>query len=168
MGLDNIPKKYPCKENNLAILDANNKIDCQKTQDIGHCPYKNLRDGDPLVNTIRPVYGILGAYCWYRGKYGNYLLDIIVDDDVENPPIDFYGDLQDNGDGPIGLTVENCLVLSDWMVQHTERFFHAADVKGKLENWEQTTIDVVKQDWIYATWWLRFAAAFCGGSDVWY
>ena len=72
MGLDNIPKTYPCES--IAVRNIDNQIDCKATQECGNCPYMNEYQSEPMLKDTSPVYGMLGTDCWYRGKYGNYML----------------------------------------------------------------------------------------------
>ncbi|MBI5529774.1 MAG: hypothetical protein HY897_25905 [Deltaproteobacteria bacterium] len=64
MGLDNFPSPYPCKVGGYAKLTKEEKIDCEATTD---CPFKG--DNNPQ--------GILGTYCWFRGKTLAFELDAI-------------------------------------------------------------------------------------------
>jgi len=57
MGLDNIPRPYPCVANRYAMFTADRRIDCDATR----CPFMPLKH----------IVGILGTYCWLRGKVYN-------------------------------------------------------------------------------------------------
>ena len=54
---------------------------------------------------------MFGTDCWYRGKYGNYLLSIIDADANQYGEsgwgYDFYGN--GFGDGEEGISVDDCL-----------------------------------------------------------
>ncbi len=103
MGLDNIPHRYACErlgtavkvdildKDGVAIVDEETglpqkRIDCRETQAQGKCPYlislskTDLQDGS--------VTGIFGTDCWYRGTYGNYLIEALELPDFE---YSFYG-----------------------------------------------------------------------------
>jgi hypothetical protein len=162
VGLDNIPKKYACDKQNIAIFNKNGTIDCVKTQAIGHCPFYNLKSTDIMVKDIEPVYGILGLECWYRGKHANHMLSI-MDQAGYISPIDFYGDSHLLNGTPPGLSPAMCLTLSDWMNQHTEVF-----AKLINDSYNMDSALIMIKDWIYASWWLTFVANYCNGSDVWY
>lgn len=58
MGLDNIPEPYPCVGKATIIRTKDNKIDCEATRENGICP---------VLNHKHPI-GMLGTYCWFRGK----------------------------------------------------------------------------------------------------
>ncbi|MGA0848620.1 MAG: hypothetical protein ACO3RX_01595 [Chthoniobacterales bacterium] len=50
--------------------DPIDQVDCDRTMRCGGCPWKN-----DLGQSAGAVYGMMGTSCWYRGKYGAYLLD---------------------------------------------------------------------------------------------
>ena len=50
MGLDNIPREYPCATK--ATRDSDNRIDCVKTQEENNCPWKNEKESSPMVKNI--------------------------------------------------------------------------------------------------------------------
>lgn len=169
MGLDNIPQVYPCKHANTAILDDEGRIDCKATQAANQCPYKTQYENDPILKDSVPAYGMLGTDCWYRGKYGNYLLSQMS---KHNPsfPFDeysFFGDLDEDENSQGGISVEECLDMSEAMFEYLESWIHyvktSSDVAGDIEN-EKALIG----DWIYAAWWLKFVAINGEGSGVWY
>lgn len=162
MGLDNIPKTYACLEAGTAIKNDKGQILCEETINAGHCPYMNVKNSDHLIAGIKGVTGMLGTPCWYRGKYGNYLLDIIIDHGYK-PPFTFYGPSSDDDDNMI--YPDECLELSEWMKDHIEAFAKAAD--GRSDNMGLTTNDLIN-DWIYAAWWLWFVATYCDGAETWY
>lgn len=64
MGLDCMPKPYPCQLAGKAELTEEGKIDCQATS---WCPFRH-RDF---------TRGIFGTYCWYHGKILARELDAI-------------------------------------------------------------------------------------------
>jgi hypothetical protein len=165
MGLDNIPKVYPCKKENTAILTEDGRIDCVETINAGKCPWKRESENSHLlkVSGAKPTYGMLGVGCWYRGKYGNMLLSLLENgslDAYENTVYSFYGNGGD--DGEEGLSIQYCEDMSQYMKNHTEEFSNRAYV-----NYPDEAEDLIK-DWIYATWWLQFVAENAEGSAVWY
>jgi hypothetical protein len=175
MGLDNIPREYPCKEQGIATLDETGRIDCDLTQSAGNCPWKNEFEKSVLLKEARPTYGMLGTNCWYRGKYGNFLLRLLEDvpedslyDDTE---YSFYGNGID--DESEGMSVDYCWDMFSYMERNTELFAHKAKeyVKNQKEESSRNFYSDEKElinDWIYATWWVKFAAKYCNGSTIWY
>ncbi len=163
MGLDNIPKNYPCKTRGTAVMVArldqagNNivedgetleAIDCDATQACGGCPYKTAYDKSGLAGGA--VYGMFGTNCWYRGKYGNFLLGAIGIQDEHG----FYGDNEDGTE----KSPESCLALADTI---SDTLDDEPVVRG--EDGENITQEVR-----YAEWWLRWVAEEAGGSICWY
>lgn len=156
MGLDNIPKNYPCKTQGTVVLVPKtfddgttvDQIDCKATQEAGGCPWLN---GNPP--TKGRVYGILGTECWYRGKYGNALLE----DAGLGGGNDFYGDNDDSTE----KSPESCIHLAEQIAQYLTHTFlpdivpteEAAELKAELE---------------YAEWYLRWAAEQADGLVCWY
>jgi len=159
MGLDNIPREYPCAIK--AARDEHNRIDCVETQSQGNCPWQNKKEENILVKDMNPTTGIFGTNCWYRGKYGNWLLEILTESqDLENSPYTFFGD------GDYGISAEECLRMSNWMKENTEQFAYNLQ---KEENKDPNTPDSLYiNDWIYASWWLEFVGENCDGSSVWW
>ena len=162
MGLDNIPKKYPCVD--VAVKDNDGRIDCIETQACGKCTWKNEYESNPMVKDSVPTVGIMGTDCWYRGKYGNGLLSML--DGVDNMwhesslGISFYGKGFANGDE--GISPDECFHMANIMKDNTEKFaFNAKQLHP--DDYEEYI-----KDWMYATWWLDFVGEFCEGSAVWY
>lgn len=157
MGLDNIPAIYPCKDK--AIRDEENRIDCSSTQKQGLCPWKNQYESDPLLKQSRPTYGMLGTDCWYRGKWGNVLVQMLA----TKVPHDysFYGDGM--GDGVEGMSPEYCIEMSEFMKNHIEQFAFIA-----IEQYGEEEAKIYINDYIYAAWWLNFVANNSEGSEIWY
>lgn len=164
MGLDNFPKNVPCKTQGTAVLvtkrDAEGKayvqedgtevqvISCEQTQACGGCPYKNDYEKSGLVGGA--VYGMFGADCWYRGKYGNYLLEAVgADTDTHS----FYGDQED----ATVKSVESCLELADFLDDIL------AEEGRIIINGDDLTQDIK-----YAEWYLRWASEKCDGLGAWY
>ena len=167
MGLDNIPASYACKNQNVAILDDENRIDCQATIEAGKCPLMNKKNTDPLIKDAVIPLGMFGTNCWYRGKYGAYLLEQMVN---FNPDFSYdentlYGhEFADESDG---LTADECLEVSEEMFHYAESWVHyvktKSNVAGKLEE-EKNLIN----DWVYLAWWLKFVGENCDGMNSWY
>ena len=162
MGLDNIPYKYPCQTQGTAVMVARKdregnpltnedgspslSIGCQETQACGGCPYKNAYDKSGLTGGA--VYGIMGTDCWYRGKWGNHLLQVAghySDSDSDT----FYGD---NEDGTY-KSPESCVALADTI-----------DDLLAEEDFDTETTEGLR----YAEWYLRWAAEECEGLTCWY
>ena len=155
MGLDNIPKNYPCASNGTAVRvnrkdrDGNDRfddngepllvIDCDLTMEAGGCPWKNANPP-----TEGRVLGMFGCPCWYRGKYGEGLLRRYVDD----PDATFYGDMEDGTE----KSPKSCVTTANAI----------ADVITNVPDPETA------QDLIYAEWYLRWAAEKCDGLICWY
>lgn len=170
MGLDNIPGQYPCKKNNTAVMDEDNRIDCQATINAGMCPYHTIKKNDPLVKDIGGVLGIFGADCWYRGKYGNYLLAELArwnekfDEEMEDGT--FYGDIQEDDDTQGGISEDECIRMSEIMSKYSESWSDYVNNSGKYVTAEEKKNAI--NDWIYAAWWLKFVGENADGSAVWY
>lgn len=154
MGLDNIPKNYPCKAKGSAVTvqvmagdEQIDQIDCKATQEAGGCPYLNANPP-----TEGRVYGMLGTDCWYRGKYGNHLLETVHG----SPSQSFYGDNEDGTE----KSAESCVRLANY-------------IKGILALYDDSEpLDeeqmAVKIGLIYAEWYLRWAAEQADGLVCWY
>lgn len=166
MGLDNIPRNYPCKQQGIATLNEDGRIDCEKTQQKGNCPWQNEYQKEILLKEARPVYGMFGVPCWYRGKYGNFLLRLLEGDpdgyfDTE---LNFYGEATDFNNE--GMSPDYCLNLSEHMKENIEKFARRAK-EYCVDNPDVDEKRLIN-DWIYASWWLEFAAKHCDGSSIWY
>lgn len=122
-------------------------ISCKDTQACGGCPYKNAYDQSGLTGGA--VYGMFGADCWYRGKYGNYLLETIgVSDDYN-----FWGDTDD---GTI-KSPESCEELADVIADELTENNNKIVVDG----------EDITNDLKYAEWYLRWVAKEYGGLVAW-
>jgi len=169
MGLDNFPHKYPCKTQGTAVMeprkdrDGNDIIDpetgevavaisCEATQACGGCPYKNAFDKSGLDGGA--VYGMFGTDCWYRGKYGNWLLQDAGISDGMDDDFSFYG----NADDGCYKTEASCLSLADTI----------SDFLDDEPDWKSSESDSTAADLRYAEWYLRWAAEECGGLGAWY
>lgn len=169
MGLDNIPKNYPCMTKQTAVrvprlnndgepmLEEDGTIlmvtDCKATQEAGGCPYVtelNKQDKKKLGN---PVYGMFGTDCWYRGKWGNHLLQHIgIDDDYS-----FYGDSDDETE----KSPESCINLAEAI---DEALLESCDKNGHL----MVDGEDVAPDLRYAEWYLKWASEHADGLICWY
>ena len=163
MGLDNMPKTYPCES--LAVKDEHGSIDCKATQEAHNCPYMNEYENDPITENLSPVYGMFGVPCWYRGKYGNQMLEDMkrynsnFDNDM---PSDFYGNSDE------GIDADLCSEMADVMFQYMEAWSHAVHQMVKNREITEQGKDSYIRDWLYAAWWLKFVAKFGDGSAIWY
>lgn len=167
MGLDNIPHVYACRKQGTVIesprLDKDGNplteedgtvlmsIDCEATKLAGGCPYANAFAKSGLEGGA--VYGIFGTDCWYRGKWGNYLLeDIGIYDETEG--LSFYGTF---GDASYKSPHE-CVVLADAI----------SDFLDDEPDYKSPNMDANASDLSYAEWYLRWVAKECEGVDCWY
>jgi hypothetical protein len=167
MGLDNIPRNYPCKTQGTAVLvqrknhegtllteedgSPSMSIDCQASQACGGCPYKNAYDKSGLNGGA--VTGMFGTDCWYRGKYGNFLLDAIGYSDS----FSFYGDNEDGTE----KSAESCLTLAQVI---DEAIAECDEEDGVFRANGEDITDELK----YASWYLRWASEECNGLSAWY
>lgn len=160
MGLDNLPHNYPCSARGTAVMvpsldrygnqrtdedgTPHLSISCSETQDAGGCPWMNASPPEE-----GRVIGIFGTDCWYRGKHGNAALhEAGLVDDYTADSDTFYGD---NEDGTY-KSPQSCIALAD-----TIRQAPLSDLPGDL-----------RDDLLYAEWYLRWAADQCGGLVCWY
>ena len=162
MGLDNIPQTYPCKRENTAILNELGQIDCKQTMAAHQCPYQREKENNPITKDINGIYGMLGTDCWYRGKYGNRLLSQMQSYNNEFP----YDEDGFYGNGEDGISADECLTMSETMVEFTESWVHYVKTASKAENAEEQKNLI--NDWIYAAWWLKFVGEYADGSEIWY
>lgn len=167
MGLDNFPRNYPCKTQGTAITiqrtDREGKpiyeddgspsmsISCENTQACGGCPYKNAYEKSGL--TGGSVTGMFGTDCWYRGKWGNALLDAIGYSDS----FSFYGDNEDGTE----KSPQSCREVAQVI---DEAFDECEEDDGVYRmNGEDITDDLK-----YASWYLKWASEQCDGLGAWY
>jgi len=162
MGLDNIPRNYPCRTQGTAVLemrtdtDGNplldddgtqmSRIDCGATAACGGCTWKNDYEASGLNGGS--VTGMFGTDCWYRGKYGNWLLDKLG---YSSEDYSFYGDNEDGSD----KSASSCQTLSEVIVEALDEDQHELDAEGV-------------KDALYAAWWLNWVAEKADGSVCWY
>ena len=168
MGLDNIPKEYPCKRQGTAVMvrrlnqdgqpfrgqdgEFVESISCEETAERNACPYQRAVKATGM--TEGAVYGMFGTPCWYRGKWGNYLIEALDNGEGE---YSFYGDSDDEGT----KSPENCLATADYMEGLLNE--KVAEFPEFIVNGE----DLVPQI-RYAIWWLRWVAHEANGSTCWY
>lgn len=170
MGLDNIPHEYPCKKQGIASLTEDGRIDCDDTQSKGNCPWKNEYEKAVLLKEARPTYGMLGTGCWYRGKYGNFLLGMLEGnaDAYADTKYSFYGEgMGEDDPDSEGMSIAYCLDMHEYMTENTEEFAYKAMQYVNENGGENNAKDYIN-DWLYATWWVKFAAEHCEGSSIWY
>jgi hypothetical protein len=115
------------------------QIDCDATITQGGCPWSNANPPE----TGR-AYGMFGAPCWYRGKWGEFLLQQYLGDSEWS----FYGDNEDKTLMSARRCVELADVIGDLLVDVTDR-----EDRDSLS---------------YAEWYLRWAAETCNGLVCWY
>ena len=123
------------------------RIDCEATIKVGGCPFTNANPPEK-----GRVMGMMGTHCWYRGKYGNWLVD-----GLGIPPEsddNFYGTDEDGLHRP----PKECKELADQMESDL------AERGGTLEFKGEDATDEVK----FAIWYLRWTAAECEGMDAWF
>lgn len=158
MGLDNIPAVYPCVKQGSAVLttDERGVIDCAATQEAGGCPWAIAQERDRGT----PITGMLGTDCWYRGKVGTYMLQLLHEAGYD-PPVQggFYGPDETN------LSPEYCAILGRWMAEHVEVYArlvaeHGTDYGDRAE--------AAINDYRYAAWWLTWIAEAGDGAKAWW
>lgn len=176
MGLDNMPHKYPCETQGTAVMEqvelyehdleggkrptgeTTERIDCVETVAADGCPFTNAKPPPGQVT------GMLGTFCWYRGKYGNALIRALAGQDMDDYSHDdgdanFYGIDEDGLYRP----PKECKELANQMES-------ALDEKGGIlvvsegGNTGEDVTDEVK----FAIWYLRWVADECDGMDAWY
>jgi hypothetical protein len=129
------------------------RIDCEATIKVGGCPFTNANPPEK-----GRVMGMMGTHCWYRGKYGNWLVD-----GLGIPPEsddNFYGTDEDGTYRP----PEACLSLAD-------RMESALDERGGKMTFASEPDDddgELTDEVLYAIWYLRWVAEHCDGMDAWY
>lgn len=149
MGLDNFPRRYPCKSQGTAALDKEGRIDCAATQDAGGCPWLKADLGDGAV------YGMFGAPCWYRGKVGTWMIQAVTGTGAELPAEisgGFYGDDDE-------LTPDYCNALATWMEDHGELFLSTVPEDERARE---------AIEYRYAVRWLRWTAEQGDGARAWW
>lgn len=159
MGLDNLPLKYPCVSRGTAVRDSD-RIDCSSTMAVGGCPWQEASDRPERGQ----VLGMLGTSCWYRGKYGEYILNVLRLDDEETT---FFGDNQDG-------TTKSALSCQDDSRKIYEALGSTSDetiahrLKADGEDASPEAVSRFRDDATYAAWWLNWVAREGGGSTCWF
>ena len=134
------------------------RIDCEETVASNGCPFTNANPPPGQVT------GMLGTYCWYRGKYGNWLVRALNGMDPE--AFDDLGDDNFYGTDEEGLyrPPEACLSLADQMESSL------AERGGKLTSFSEPghDQDELTEEVLFAIWYLRWVAKECDGMDAWF
>ena len=158
MGLDNMPHEYPCVKQGTAVMTEDTRIDCVETVAADGCPFTNAKPPPGQVT------GMLGTYCWYRGKYGNALIRALSGLDMD----DYSGDNDD--DNFYGIDEEGLYRPPKECKELANQMESALDEKGGIlvvsegGNTGEDVTDEVK----FAIWYLRWVADECDGMDAWY
>ena len=171
MGLDNYPNEYPCKTQGTAILE-DGKIDCRATQENGGCPYVTELDKvktalyEEKILFGTPVYGMFGTDCWYRGKYGNYLLEALGYSNDEK--ISFYGDSEDGSKKSPASCLELATVIDEAIgdIEQDNAGRNEANTT-RILNGDLGSQDITAE-LRYASWYLKWAAKHANGLSCWY
>jgi hypothetical protein len=129
-------------------------IDCQATQAFGGCPYTRELDKQDKALLGNPVCGIFGTDCWYRGKYGNYLLEELG---YDTDDLSFYGDNEDGTE----KSKASCLSLANII----DASIDDCQEEGGVYRMNG---DDITPDLRYASWYLKWAAEFTDGLVCWY
>ena len=134
------------------------RIDCEETVASNGCPFTNASPPPGQVT------GMLGTYCWYRGKYGNWLVRALNGMDPE--AFDDLGDDNFYGTDEEGLyrPPEACLSVADQMEASL------AERGGKLTSFSEPghDQDELTEEVLFAIWYLRWVAKECDGMDAWF
>ncbi len=157
IGLDSLPREYPCQLEGTAVME-DGRIDCDRTIAVAGCPW--AREYDAAGEPGESVIGMLGTYCWFRGKVGEWALRLL-EEVGEEAPYSFYGG--DDEAEPGVLPPDECLGLAKWMEDRGELYAKLAiDEYGSDEASDQVEV------YTYAIWWLRFAAQHANGTRAWW
>lgn len=163
MGLDNYPRVLPCEAQGTAvtyelkvgdetILDDDGKpvtrIHCEDTIDNGGCPWFEANPPEE-----GRVLGMFGAPCWYRGKYGNALIEQYVGYD-ESSHISFYGDNHDGTE----KSAASCATLAEAI---NNAITDTDTENGWFEQEDRAGL-------VYAAWYSNWAAENTDGLRCWY
>ena len=64
------------------------------------------------------------------------------------------------------MSVDYCLKMQEYMKKNSEEFaYKAREYVIKEDGGDEKELI---NDWLYATWWTKFAAEYCEGSSIWY
>ncbi len=172
MGLDNIPMKYPCETQGTAVKvlrhrqmsgDSNETfelIDCDATMEVWGCPWQEALSKANLPDSAKPTYGMLGCPCWYRGKWGNKVIEVIGLK-YNEPDTSFYGDNESGTE----KSPRSCLALAN-EIDEAVYAIEAGIYYG--EDGGECTAEEVLGDAKYASWWLKWVANEAEGAACWY
>lgn len=152
MGLDCMPQTYPCQKTNKWVATGEDKdvIDCKATIEANACPYKKANPPEE-----GGAVGIFGAPCWYRGKYGNRLVEELgLYDEAES--MSFYGD---DKDGEY-KNPDSCRKLATAMEEALEQ--HGLPYLAGNDK-----VDIT-HDIRFAVWYLRWVAEEGDGINAWW
>ncbi|CAB4155666.1 hypothetical protein UFOVP665_19 [uncultured Caudovirales phage] len=131
-------------ENTVGVFDK--QIDCKATQAAGGCPLFN----DDTRPETGAVYGMFSTDCWYRGKYGNHLIENLgLDTNV------LYGNDECH------LDEQSCAEFADEI--QVELDARIAEEGFVMINDEDHTDEVR-----YLVWWLNWCAKYGDGIGAWY
>lgn len=183
MGLDNIPRKYPCQTGGTAVMtfplwwteapadrraaflvdhdEPDLAINCPSTQAAGGCPYRNAHPPQGSV------LGMFGTDCWYRGQYGADLINRYlpgINGDV------LYGTHEDPESGPY-LTADECHNLADRIhaaLSATPDSALADRRSADNPDPDDETPASVRKELEYLAWYLRWAADNTDGLTAWF
>jgi len=162
MGLDNMPVEYPCEaDHGVIFADSPEGSHCSNMQACGKCPWY-----DALGNEPGAVYGMFGLNCWYRGKMGNYLIEVVnnsgedLTTGIHGHLVDFYGNGINNQTE--GISPGDCSELATWLSERREQF-----MVGIAKEEPDADPEDAANVYMYAIKWLRFVSNY-GGSAIWY
>lgn len=171
MGLDNIPNVYPCKKQGVAVVNSEGEIECLKTIESGLCPLHNKKDNTNLINEAIIPLGMFGADCWYRGKYGSYLLEQMRNHNEDFPYDEntLYGEYLEDEDGKEyeGISADSCIGISKDLYSYSEAWVHYVKTASEVIGDEEKEKQLIN-DWVYLAWWLNFMGEECNGIKAWY
>jgi len=172
MGLDNMPHEYPCEVQGTAVKETitmsdgseqeDARTDCNATMAAGGCPYANANPPEDGA-----VLGMLGTFCWYRGKYGNWVIRALNSDATNIHLVDEYG--MDDEDNFYGTNEEGTYRPPDACRDLADKMEAALEQRGgTLRFTNNGEVDDRTDDAKYAIWYLRWVADECEGMDAWY
>ena len=159
MGLDNLPLKYPCVSRGTAIRHGD-RIDCAATTESGGCPWQEAADRPERGH----VLGMLGTACWYRGKYGEYLLNILRIDDGDTT---FFGDSADGATKSALSCKDSSRRISEALEALSDTTI-AQRLRADGEAFSPEAVTQFRDDAAYAAWWLNWVAREGGGATCWF
>ena len=166
MGLDNIPREYPCKKANTAIMTGD-KIDCDATQEADQCPWKKeFKKFQEKYPDVEGTIGMFGVSCWYRGKYGQWLLSILDNQDDyyhhHSSGFSFYGDNEE------GFDSSYAKAMALFMQDNVKLFKKNIRARSTTHDYSDGEVNGMINDYQYAAWWLKFVAEYADGSIAWW